>query len=154
MDIIVDLWGFDPGLVSGWAHFSIHEDEIGTFECGETDHIGIGNMLYDNPSLKSAIDKPEISVNFVAERFVMNSKVTPQPWSLETIGLIRYFASHYHIPFELVSPSSHKSLITNDIIKQTGLWTPSKDGHQMDALRIALYFLIVKLGLLKECLKT
>src|SRR5258706_6938499 len=97
MSKMVHLYSFDQGLLTVWCHLSVHindnKGEVGCFQCGEADHVGIGNMLYDNQALRSAAAKKEIEIAFVVERFIMNTKISPQPWSLETIGLIRYFAA-------------------------------------------------------------
>ena len=140
--------------MTGWSHLSIHDNAVGVFNCGEADHQGVGNLLFDNQALKAAVSKRDlVETVFVVERFIMNAKITQQPYSLETIGLIRYFVIHNQITLEMVSPSSHKNLISNDVIKRAGLWVPSSGGHQMDAVRIALWYLITRKGLLKECLK-
>lgn len=149
---IIHIWAFDPGLLTGWCHISVHDGEVGVFNSGETDHLGVGNMLSDNPALKAAVNRPELEVVFVAERFIMNSKVSPQPWSLETIGLIRYFSAIYQIPLVFQAPSEAKNLIKNDVVKRAGLWIPGQ-GHAVDSVRHALYYLVKK-GLLTECLKS
>lgn len=146
------VWAFDPGETTGWCHLSIHDGEVGVFSCGETDHQGIGNLLFDNQALKAAISKRDVvETTFVIEKYVMNSKITQSPWSLETTGLIRYMAVRNQIPIVSQTPGAAKQLASNDVIKRAGLYEPGK-GHAMDAVRHALYFLIVKKGLLKECL--
>jgi hypothetical protein len=149
---VIHIYSFDPGLVTGWCHISVHEGEVGIFNCGESDHLQIGNMLYDNNSLRYAVDKPEIDISFVCESFTMSPKKTPAPWSLETIGLIRYFAERNQVPFHLQTPSQAKNLISNDVIKRAGLYKPGQ-GHAMDSIRHALYFLIVKKNVLSEVLR-
>lgn len=150
---MVHVWGWDPGETTGWCHVSVHDSgEIGVFNSGQADHFGVGNLLYDNPSLKTIVSKPEIETVFVVEKYVMNSKISQSPWSLETTGLIRYFSNVYHIPIHIQTPSQVKNLIKNEVIQQAGLYVPGQ-GHAMDAVRHALYFLIVKKGLLKDCLK-
>lgn len=149
---IIHIWAFDPGLVTGWCHISVHDGEIGVFNSGETDHLGIGNMLSDNPALKAAVSRPGLDVVFAIERFIMNTKVSPQPWSLETTGLIRYFSAIYEIPLVFQSPSEAKNLIKNDVVKRAGLWVPGQ-GHAVDSVRHALYYLVKKKGLLTECLR-
>lgn len=150
---MIHLWSFDPGETTGWCHLSIHDGEVGVFNCGEADHQGIGNLLFDNPALKAAVSKRDIvETVFVVEKFIMQSKITQSPWSLETTGLIRYFAVQNQIILDDVQkPSEAKNLIKNEVIKRAGLYIPGK-GHAMDAVRHALYYLIVKKGLLKECL--
>ena len=147
---MIHIWAFDPGQTTGWCHISFHDGEIGAYNSGEADHFQIGNMLFDNPALKSAISKKDIyDLNFVVEKFTMNSKITQSPWSLETTGLIRYFAAIYQVPLHIQTPSQAKGLVTNEIIKKVGLWVPDQ-GHAMDAVRHALWFLMVKKGALKE----
>lgn len=82
----------------------------------------------------------------------MNTKISPQPWSLETTGLVRYYASHNQIPLYFQSPSEAKNLIKTDVIKRAGLYVPGK-GHAMDSVRHALYYLVTKKGLLTGCLR-
>lgn len=150
---MIHVWGFDPGETTGWCHLSVHGDEVGVFDSGELDHFSIGNLLFDNPTLRSAVQKQSIiEMDFVVEKYIMNSKITQSPWSLETTGLIRYFAKIYNVPLHSQTPSQAKNLIKNDVIQRAGLFVPGK-GHAMDAVRHALYFLIVKKGLLKECLR-
>lgn len=149
---MIHVWGFDPGETTGWCHVSVHEGEVGCFNSGEGSHNNIGNMLFDNPALMAAITKPEIETIFIIEKFVMNAKITQSPWSLETTGLIRYFGDYYHVPLHFQSPSQAKNLIKNEVIQRAGLYVPGR-GHAMDAVRHALYFLIIKKGLLKGCLK-
>lgn len=152
---MIHVWGWDPGLVTGWCHLSVHDDgEIGVFDCGEADHNQVGNMLYDNLALKAAVSNPAIDTIFVVEKFTMAPTKTQAPWSLETIGLIRYFAAYYKIPMIMIAPSSHKPLIKNDVIKRAGLWKSSSGGHQMDAVRLCLYYLTTEKRLLLECLKS
>lgn len=149
---MIHIWSFDPGKCTGWSHLSVHSNgEMGIFNCGQSDHLQIGNMLYDNPALKAAAGKPEIETVFVAEKFTMSPGKTQQPWSLETIGLIRYFSAFYQIPFYMVSPSQHKPLIKDDVIKRAGLWTPGQP-HAMDSVRVCLYWMIKEKGLLTWCL--
>lgn len=148
---MIHVWGWDPGESTGWCHLSVHEGEVGVFNYGEANHYGIGNLLFDNPQLKMAVAKPEIEIVFVIEKFVMNSKITQSPWSLETTGLIRYFSHVYHVPLETQTPSQAKNLIKNDVLKRAELYVPGNN-HAMDAVRHALYYLVVKKGLLKECL--
>lgn len=148
----LSLYAFDPGKVTGWCHLSINDGEVGALSYGEMDHIGVGNLLRDSHVLKAAVSKEEIETVFVAESFVMNSKISQQPFSLETIGLIRYFAAIYQVPLHFQTPSQVKSLIKDEVIKRADLWVPSKGGHQLDAVRHSLYYLIVKRGLLRQFL--
>lgn len=149
---LVHVWSFDPGQTTGWCHLSVHEDEIGIFNCGEADHFQVGNMLYDNPALKAAVKNSCIKTLFVVEKFTMSSKITPAPWSLETTGLIRYFSNYYNIPFHLQTPSQAKNLVPDSLLKKLEIYVPGQ-GHAMDATRHAVFRLLTKEGCLKKCLK-
>lgn len=149
--MLLHIWGFDPGKVTGWSHLSVRDGEVSLFRTGEADHIEIGDMLLNNPAFSHDLYGSDVEIAFVCESYKPNPRQTPAPWSLETIGLIRYFASHYNIPFILVQPSEHKSLITDQRIKNAGLWTPGKR-HANDSVSIALYYLIKEKGLLTSCL--
>lgn len=149
---MIHVWAFDPGETTGWCHISFHDNEVGVFNCGEGDHGQIGNLLFDNHALKTAVQKAEIETSFVIEKYIMNSKISQSPWSLETTGLVRYFTSIYHVPLHFQTPSQAKNLISNDVIKRAGLYQPGK-GHAMDAVRHALFFLTTKKRVLQECLR-
>lgn len=142
----IQIFSFDPGLNSGWCHLSVEDNKIVTWEVGQSNHFEIGDMLRNGSFL------PDSEVVFICESYRPNPRQTPAPWSLETIGLIRYWANAYSVEFSLVSPSEHKSLITDTIIKRAGLWSPGM-GHANDAVSIALWYLIAKRGLLTWCLK-
>ena len=130
----------------------MYEGEVGIFDCGEADHNQIGNMLYDNQELRMALDRPELEMVFIIEKYVINSKISQSPWALETTGLIRYFANRSHIPLHMQTPSQVKNLITNDVVKRAGLYTPGSP-HAVDSVRHALFYLITRKGLLTECLR-
>ena len=150
---MIHVWAFDPGETTGWCHLSIHDGEVGVFSCDEADHQGIGNLLFDNQTLKAAISKKDIvETVFIVEKYIMNAKITQSPWSLKTTGLIEYFAVHNQIFYVEQTPSQAKNLISNDVIKRAGLYVPGK-GHAMDSVRHALYFLIIKKKVLQECLR-
>ena len=153
---MIHLWAFDPGETSGWCHLSVNNEgdecEINLFNSGEADMFQIGNLLVDNLALKTAAMKQEFETVFVLEKFTMNSKITQSPWSLETIGLIRYFGNYYHIPLVFQTPSQAKNLVKNPVLRKAGIYVPGRQ-HAMDAARHALFYLITKKGLLKDCLK-
>lgn len=146
----IEIWSVDPGLLSGWCHISVLDNKVSLFKTGEGDHFEIGKMFHDNPALTNA---SEHDFTIIVESFKQNARMKPAPWSLETLGLVRYFAHVYNIPFIIVNPSEHKTLITNAVIKRAGLWSPTKGGHQNDAVRMSLYFLIKERNLLTGCLR-
>lgn len=108
-------------------------------------------MLYDNPALKAAGHKPEIETIFVCESYQVTPGKTAGYWSLETIGLIRYFASYYRVPFYMFKSSDHKPLIKPEVIQRAGLWK-SGQKHSNDAAGLAIYWLIKERKLLTRYL--
>lgn len=146
----VQIWSVDPGLLSGWCHLSVVDNEVSLFKTGEADHFEIGKIFHDNPFLTHA---SEHDFTIIVESFKQNARMKPSPYSLETIGLIRYFAHFYNIPFVIINPFEHKTLITNAVIKRAGLWSSTKGGHANDAVRMSLWYLIVKRELLTGCLQ-
>lgn len=144
---MLHIYSFDPGLTTGWAHISVKDDEVSLFRHGQCDHYEIGDMLL-NLNVSQAVNCPDITLKFVCESFQMTPAKSPAPWSLETIGLIRYWANKYGIELKMYAPSEHKSLVSNDVIKRAGFWVPGQQ-HAMDAARLSIYYLIKECGLLK-----
>lgn len=78
------------------------------------------------------------------ERFVITAqtaKNTQAPWSLEVIGVTRYFAQRWCVPLVLQSAASAKTFATDRRLKQLGWYVPGR-GHGNDAARHLLLFLI------------
>lgn len=143
-----NVFSVDPGLVSGYAHLIITDNKVSFFKVGQCDHFELGNMLKREEMIQS-----DIKTVFICESYKQNCRMTQSPYSLESIGLVRYWAYVYEVEFVLVNPSQHKSLIKDDLIKRVGLWSPSKGGHQNDAIRVGLWYLIAKRKLLTQYLK-
>lgn len=144
---MLHVWGFDPGETSGWAHLSIRDDEISLFRTGQADHFEIGDMLRNEKVFCKAQQSEDIETVFVCESFKVNSKHQAAPWSLETIGLVRFWAHHYFIPLTMQTPSEAKSLVTDKVLKASGLWIPGRR-HENDAVIHAAYYLIKERGML------
>lgn len=90
----------------------------------------------------------------VCESFTINNQTarnSQAPWSLEVIGIIRYFCAEMKVELVFQQPSAAKNLIKDSVIKNAGMWKPGAD-HAMDATRHALYFLATSKGVMRECL--
>lgn len=84
----------------------------------------------------------------VMEDFIITvetAKKTETRYSLELIGVGRYFSTLYNIPFTLQTPAAAKSFVSNDRIRSLGLWVRGGMGHHKDAMRHAI------LHLVKDC---
>lgn len=148
---MIHVWAFDPGKVTGWAHLSVIDDELSLFRSGQSDHFEIGDMFQNNDVFNRAVDRPDVEPVFVCETFLQSPTNTQAPWSLETIGLIRYWANYYKIPLKMQMPSEAKTLVKDSVLKKADLWTPGMD-HARDATRHALYYLIKNKRLFTSCL--
>ena len=149
------VFSFDPGKMSGWSYIKVivHENNpegvVTNWQVGEADHFEIGDKL-------RTIGLPKLEKNdetvFVCESFKQNSRMPPSPWSLETLGLIRYWSHFYDIPFYTQAPSEAKSLIKDSTLRRTGLWTPGLR-HANDAVLHGVYWLVKERNLLTSCLQ-
>lgn len=148
---MIHVYAFDPGKTTGWAHISVNGDGLSLFRSGQADHFEIGDMFQNFQVHHNAVVSPDIEIIFVSETYQFTPGKSPAPWSLETIGLIRYWANYYNIPLMEQMPSEAKSLITNEVLKRAELWTPGQQ-HACDAARHALYYLIKDRKMLTECL--
>ena len=132
--------GIDPGLVTGLCSFTILEDEVGCVEHYQINHIGVGQYFEDR---SNDWGKPGVIV--AMESFIITpgtTKKTQAPWSLETIGIVRYFVEKSGGQLRMSAPSAHKKLISDDVLKRAGLHFPG-EGHATDAARVALNVAIV-----------
>lgn len=142
------ILAYDPGKTTGWAQFT---DEPFTFKSGEVSFQEIGEQLDRLGGADLPIGKTAVVVeNFTVTRATsMNHQA---PWSLEVIGLLRYFALRNDLPFILQRPSNVKGLITDEVLRKAGVWDKGHP-HARDALRHGLYYLMTELGKGKEFLR-
>lgn len=129
--MVNQIFSFDPGLATGVCIWE--EGEVDGWECTFRQ---VGDLLV---ALASAVEKDAI---VVTESFTINNQTarnSQAPWSLEVIGLIRYFSMVHHLELVFQQPSAAKRLITDDVIKRAGLWVPGKQ-HRMDATRHMMLF--------------
>lgn len=148
--------GCDPGLVTGLVSFHVDErNGIANIEHYQIDHIGLGNYF---ESLKTMwrTKRPEDWNTIIAmESFIITpgtAKKTQAPWSLESVGMVRYFVETSGFSLRMSAPSAHKKLISDDVLKSAGLYFPG-EGHATDAARVAVHVAIVDHKLLREHLK-
>lgn len=139
----MQIVSYDPGLTTG---VSIYED--GEIWGEQFTFRQVGDML-QNLSAPGVMKKDAV---VVCESFTINNQTarnSQAPWSLEVIGLIRYFSMVNHLELVFQQPSAAKRLITDEVIKRSGQWVKGKD-HQMDALRHLYLYAITTKGMFKE----
>lgn len=131
----------DPGLTTGLVSFTIDgKDQIGCIESYQLDLVGIGNYF------SRYIEESTIICYEVANKFQASGHM-----SSEVIGLVKYFASVAGAKCVPVTQSSHKRLITKEVLKRANL--DVKGDHAKDAARVGLFHSVTKLGLGKSYLQ-
>lgn len=146
--------GVDPGLVTGLVSFNAQDNEtlpLWGIQHWQLDHIAVG-VWFDQWKSTNGISHQDTII--AMESFIITpgtAKKTQAPWSLETIGMVRYFVETAGLKLRMSAPSAHKKLITDDVLKRAGLWFPG-EGHACDAARVALHVAIVDHKLLKKSL--
>lgn len=126
------IFGVDPGLATGWCLYDVYEQ---TVDLGETDPQSFYRHAAD------AIEMRGVDV-IVCESFIITpatAKKTPQPWSLELIGVLRYLSWACSVTFQL-QPPSIKRYVTNSALKAAGWWLPGSAGHAHDAARHVAFY--------------
>lgn len=146
--------GVDPGKVTGLVSFNAQENfllPIWGIEHWQLDHIAVGAWFEQWKTLNGMSHQDTI---VAMESFIVTPgsvKKNFQSYSLETIGLVRYFVETAGLQLRMSAPSAHKKLITDDVLKRAGLWFPS-EGHACDAARVSLHVAIVDHKLLQKSL--
>lgn len=128
--------GVDPGKTTGVALVDADLRTIETWEL-QFEELGIieqhiETRRYSDEKLAVAIEQFLITMN--------TAKNTQAPWSLEVIGLVRWWTLNA-VPFIMQQPASAKSFMTNHRLQQMGWYTRGK-GHANDAARHAGLFLV------------
>lgn len=128
----------DPGYISGlvWRDYKDEYRENYTFY--ETDFDTTCSLM------ESICEAQSESISIVCEKYVLtarSAKLSQQTTALEVIGVVRYLAKKYgHQLF--MQPPSAKARVSDDFLKQNGLYQPSKDKHQIDAAKHLVAFAI------------
>jgi hypothetical protein len=125
--------GVDPGKKTGVALFDLLFETTEGWEV-QDDRLGF--------LLEELIEKYRPAV--VCEAFVINAMTvrnTQAPWSLEGIGIARYLARKYDVPFKTQAQSSAKRFATNERLQALGWYVPGK-GHLADGQRQALLYIV------------
>lgn len=148
--------GVDPGLVTGLCSFNVQDSEtlpIWGIEHWQLDHLGTAAFFEDCREIWKRGGPSDVVV--AMESFIITpgtSKKTQAPWSLETIGAVRYFVETSGLQLRMSAPSAHKKLISDDVLKRAGLHFPG-EGHATDASRVALHVCMVDHKLMRWALK-
>lgn len=137
--------GLDPGKVSGLVSFNVDDDQVHCLESYELSLMGVGHYLASRLTKETTV---------VCEAFLITAqtaKNSQAPWSLEVIGLARYFSELNGAQLKMYPPAFHKRLITKKALQKGGLYVAG--GHARDAASVALYHVVVELKQMLYSLK-
>jgi hypothetical protein len=130
------LIGIDPGNVTGMAlwNTALYDAPHAWFE---EPYETVGLQFRQWLAHKDTVSRQNIKVG--VEKYTMTPGVkTAQPAALMTMGVIEDLCRwdgiswHYHLP------ATTKKQVSNALLRKLGWWTPTKDGHVNDALRLVL----------------
>lgn len=124
------LVGVDPGLMTGISAVDI--TDLNDPQLLWTDEWTIEEFHGKIEDLMSAGN-----VSIVIEAYIITvetAKKSPQPWSLNLIGVVHFLAQKYGVEVTMQSPAQ-KQFATNDRLRQVGFWEKGTEGHSQDSLR-------------------
>jgi hypothetical protein len=130
------ILGGDPGELTGLA--LLYTRDLTSYQGWELDLLQGGALIKDiceqlGPRLDVAFERFTISM-----RTVKNTQAT---WSLEMIGVARYFCQAY-TGKELVLYEQKPPFSTDDRLRAMGWYHPTPNGHMNDAGRQLLKHLV------------
>lgn len=128
----------DPGKTTGVAHLASTDGTPHTWQLQGHLHT----CCWFAECISGHAGPPPALV--VCESFIINAtthKKSPQPYSMELIGVLRYLCEYHEVPFKLQTPADAKRFSTDDKLKRLGWWVPGQD-HADDALRHLLLALV------------
>lgn len=134
---MITVLGVDPGGTTGFCFVSISGSQLVAQTGGQLKPAHFVRAI----NMRVVGILPELAIACEAYMIGSNTlKKTRQHDPLELIGWLKYTALLEGWTFETQSPSSSKKLITNDMLKHVGLYTPGRE-HSNDAMRQALLWL-------------
>lgn len=146
------LIGIDPGLVTGVVSLSVFENEIHNVEALQLDQMALGHYMETvHAQWRKCGDRPIV----ICESFTITpqtGKNSQAPWSLENIGIVRFFCGKAGFELVFQTPAAAKRLATDPVLKAAGLYWPGK-GHAVDAARHIFLYMVTKLKVGQEALK-
>jgi hypothetical protein len=126
------LIAIDPGQTSGVCFYD------GTSGGTGWEFVQMGPKPHHNKLYQLLEDKRPYVI--VCEDFVYMHREHVVLTPVEYIGIAHLYAVQQDIPFVKQPPGAPKKFWTGEKLKRVGLYKPSQ-GHAMDALRHALYYL-------------
>ncbi len=131
----VDVIAFDPGKRTGVVWI-----ERGTFQLSMTyEYAELRRVIETRPFTKKSV--------WVCEDFITrpqySTPLSDRPEiAARVIGMLDLAAYNAQVEVVLQSPSNTKRFATDKMLKQVGWFTLPQNGHERDAARHALFYLV------------
>lgn len=153
------ILSMDPGKATGFAMCMWENDsnmEVWSWEtyshmdaCNAMTRFSALDILPIRSEATGVTYRPDDLI-WLSEDFRISmgtAKKTQARWSLELIGVMRYFAGRSDQTFVLQTPAQAKTLVSDDRLKRLselfpGFWHHTEGGHANDALRHLTTYLI------------
>lgn len=123
----------DPGKMTGIAWLWQDCDAPGSVQL-PWDEVG----AWLDRTLDMAVQNGRMPTAIISEAFEItgqtHKKSRDGKTSLELIGVWRYLAAKYSVPFAIQQPNEALGFATNDKLRAIGWWVPGQD-HARDARR-------------------
>lgn len=129
---------FDPGDTTGIAMMNkesiFHCGTLQWFDMMKFEEFIDGHYLekYDKWIVEEWRLYPHMAKTMIHSIFI----------PCQVIGIIRYFANKHDVPLVFQKAADVKRFMTNEKLKQTGLYQTGMTNHVNDAIRHGLYYLI------------
>lgn len=121
----------DPGKATGICVGEQQGDQWNVVSQLELDPFNTGMLIEHYTSLGPTTE-------VVCEAFTIGQHTltkTFAPWSLELIGVAKYFCEKNGCSFKLQKPFEGKGPVDNNTVRLAGLWVKGSEGHAHDAAR-------------------
>lgn len=127
----------DPGMKTGIAYY-----EDGQFDSAQA------NTYEDAVDMLTSMvweHKPDVLIceGFDIDRNTHKKDATAYPQTMDLIGACRLLAYQYDIPF-LRQSRTCKAFGTNEKLRTLGWWKKNSEGHDHDAARHVLHYLVTQ----------
>jgi hypothetical protein len=116
----------DPGKTNGVALYD------GSLYAWEIDFDTFGDWLEREVLKRYTLDRVVIERFFISMQTVKKS--ADAHWAMEIIGVTRFLARRYDVPFKLQAKSSVDAFASDEKLKLAGWYAPGR-GHANDATR-------------------
>lgn len=131
----------DPGKVCGWAVWNDGQrgENYGLKQSGQAEAFEVQEWLESTIPLHQPF-----GLHVVVERFVID-ETTPGAdahWAMYPLGAISYWCAKHEVPLTFQSAGDVKDFATDDKLRNLGWHHSTVGGHENDALRHLVVFLV------------